>query len=130
MLNGKNGYGKTSEWHLKRMKWLNYTDLFKYCTAKYINSLIHSENEHYLKYEILKNRRGRNLASDKLGPINELLGRHASTQSSFSYYAVGIYNNLPSNLTLIDQKHIFKIYAKNIFWTIIAKLIKRPGRVL
>ena len=114
-LNGKNGYGKTSEWHLRNQNWLNYTELFEYCTAKFTNRLIHSESSHHIKYEILEKRRGRNLAQDKLGPINENLGRHAATQATFPYHSNRIYNSLPANLTLIDRKDIFKKYAKKYF---------------
>ena len=114
-LNGKQGYGKTANWHLRNLNWLNYTELFEYCVAKFANKLIHSDSSHHIKYEILDKRRGRNLAQDKLGPINENLGRHAATQATFSYYSIRIYNNLPANLTLIDKKHIFKKYAKKFF---------------
>ena len=68
----------------------------------------------HIKYEILDKRRGRNIAQDKLGPINENLDRHAVTQANFPYYSIKIYNSLPANLTLIDRKDIFKNMPRNI----------------
>ena len=113
--NGTQGFGKTSNWHLRNLNWLSYSELFEYCTAKFVYSLINSDSDHYLKHDILKNRRGRNLTNNKLGPINDTLGRHAATQATFAYYSVKIYNSLPPTLTLVSKKQIFKKYAKKYF---------------
>ena len=111
-LNGPKGLGKTKEWNVRQMKWLLYEDLFKYSVSKYTNKLIHSNNNLYLRDQIIHNRRGRHLDNDKLGPLNETHGRHYATQSSYTYYSVGIYNELPNNLTMMDNKLMFKKWAK------------------
>ena len=100
---------------MRNQNWLTYKELFEYSTAKFTNKLIHSDSTHHIEYEILDKRRGRNIAQDKLGPINENLGRHAATQATFPYYSIKIYNSLPANLTLIDRKDIFKKYAEKYF---------------
>ena len=58
------------------------------------------------------NRRGRNLANDKLGPLNPNLGRHATTQATFLYIANSIYNDLPAIITNIDENQRFKTLSK------------------
>ena len=61
------------------------------------------------------NRRGRNLAADKLGPSNAHLGHHASTQATYIFTANKIYNDIPSYITLIDEKVRFKSILKKHF---------------
>ena len=91
------------------MKWLRFEDLHKYVVAKYTNKLIHNDTDHYFKDELISKRRGRNLEYDRLAPF------HNEPQGSFIFYSKSIYNQLPPNLTRIDQPNIFKTWAKKYF---------------
>ena len=114
-LNGYEGIGRTNEWHLSKMKWLSFSELFKYSTAKYINKIIHIDEDHHFKDILLSNRRGRNLTNDKLSPLSQDLGRHSVMQHSILYYSNSIYNGLPNNLTKMDNKVGFKVWCKKFF---------------
>ena len=102
-LNGYDGYGKTEEWHLNQMKWLKFEDLYKYATAKYIHKTIQSNEDHMFKDILISKRRGRNLSTDKLSPINSNM-----TQNSNLFKFVSIYSSLPNILTQYDNKQHLK----------------------
>ena len=90
-------------------------DLYKYVTAKYTHKVIQSQEDSFFKDELLLNRRGRNLAADKLGPSNAHLGHHASTLATYLHTAYNIYNEIPNMITLVDEKIRFKSVFKKSY---------------
>ena len=115
-------------WNLQKLGWMNYETLHKYSVAKYTHKVIHCEEDSFFKDQLLLNGRGRNLTFDKLGPINHNLGRHPRTQASYLYIANSIYNEIPGNLTNIDENTRFKKLLKKHYLGILNynKIIAKP----
>ena len=61
-------------------------------------------------------------AENKLGSHDQIMGHSSHTQKSFLYRAISIYNNLPTNLTLIKSFPVFKKWIK------LSNKIKLPDR--
>ena len=94
---GKKAYGKTAEWTLKEIKWTKVETIYEQSVQKYIYKMLHSEDEHYIKYYWTKNRNIRNRSQNKVGHHDQIVGRSTITQGTILYAAVSIYNKLPKN---------------------------------
>jgi len=107
---------------------LSFNDLHQYAVTKYTNKMIHSENGHYIKDQLISTRRGRNLDSDKLAPLNVNLGRFSLTQHSLLYYSNTYYNALPPNLTRIDDPNMFRGWEKKYYHNKSIQIPIRPRK--
>ena len=110
-----NGYGRSDDWNLKRLKWLNIKETQAYTAIKYTHKLINSESDHTFKHYLLQNRSTRNRIVMKLGPHKPIIGRSSITQSTYLYTMINQYNQLPDSLTKINKHEIFKKWLKKIF---------------
>ena len=122
-LNGKDGLGRTDQWNLNSLKWLNMDDLYKYTSIKYVHKTIHSDTDHFLKQYLLANRSDKNREAHKIGPHKPEIGRSNITQQTLLYSAVSNFNSLPDSLTKFTRPEIFKRWLKR--W-LIDKNIKIP----
>ena len=113
-LNGYRGIGKTNEWNMNQLNWMNYENLHEYSLVKYTHKLIHSNQDHMFKDRLIHNRRGRNLDQDKLGPYDPNIGMNKLGET-YLYKAVGYYNKLPKEITMIEETHRFKKVLKKHF---------------
>ena len=108
----KNTNGRTEEWILKEVNWLNLTKNYENTTQNNIYKLINNDEEHYFDYYLTKNRNIRNQTQNKLGHHDLTIGRSSYTQQTFLYKAIDIYNKLPRELTLIKEQRLFKKWIK------------------
>ena len=48
-------FGRTNKWVFKKLEWLDYNKLYKFCVQRYIHKMLNNENEHYIKHNLIKN---------------------------------------------------------------------------
>ena len=109
---GKEAIGRTKEWKLTKLKWLNIETNYRNAMQNSIYRMINSENNHDFKNYLTKNRNVRNISQNKTGHHDQTMGHSAFTQRTYLYRAIDIYNCLPRNLTLITKQHLFKKWCK------------------
>ena len=109
---GKIKYGRTDNWILNEMKWLNTDKSYKNAVQNTVFKIIHNEDEHYFKHYIMNNRNVRTASQNKVGQIEPNIGHSQSIQKTFLFNNINIYNNLPKELMLIKHHHIFKKWLK------------------
>ena len=108
----KKTFGRTEEWILNEVKWLNVKKNYENTTQNNIYRIINSNEEHFFDYYLTSNRNVRNRSQNKLGHHHESMGRSKYTQQTFLYKSIEVYNKLPKELTLIKEQRIFKKWIK------------------
>ena len=111
-LNGPSGIGKSDNWHMNELGWMDIENLYKFAISKYTYRIIHSNQDHMFKSYLLSNRSDQKRMADKLGPHKISIGRSNATFPTYLYQAIDIYNKLPDNLTQMSQNSLFKIWLK------------------
>lgn len=111
-LNGKDGIGRTNQWNLNQLNWLNMNVLYKYNSIKYIHNIIHSDSDHLIKHYLLANRSDINRNVNKIGPHKIEIGRNTITQSTLLYFAVSNYISMPDILSKIFRPRLFRQWLK------------------
>ena len=99
--------------------------MYHQAISKYTFQKINSEELHYLKTLLIKNRNIRNQRQNKLGPHLPQIGWFEASQTSYLYIIKTIYNDLPRNITLSPNYKIFKKWIKRYY---IDKNVKLPSR--
>ena len=127
---GNQAIGKTKIWIMNTMKWFNMEQNYLNTTQNSIYKIINSQNEHYFKNELTKNRTIRYFTQNKVGHHDQAIGRTTQSQKSFLYTAVNIYNKLPQNLTLIRNPVIFKKWLKKYNFNNKIKLREQNDNIL
>lgn len=104
----------TARWSVAKlmnnMGWLRVHDLVIYHQCVLIHQIIHTGSPEYLKERLLPNDIGntRSYAHKKLGPKPRDIGNTMYTKNSFVAKAFSTYNDLPSIITAIPVRVIFK----------------------
>ena len=123
---GSEAYGRSKQWLLAQMKWLNTNSNYENSMQNSIFKIINGENEHEFRQYFIENRSIRMNAENKLGPHSQVMGQSIHNQKTFLYRAVALYNNLPKNLTLCKTHSIFKKWCKHYN---LNKNVKIPDQV-
>ena len=105
-------FGRTSQYILKELNWLNYFQLHENSITKLTYQLINSSEDSDLKYQLIENRSIRNKSQNKCGPHRPEIGWSNVSQNSFLYKSKTVYNQLPQNITLSPTFAIFKKWIK------------------
>ena len=109
---GNENIGRTNQWVLDKLKWLDYENLYKSSIYKTTHQLLNTYNQHYITSDLIQNRNIRNKSQNKLGPHANKIGMNEIEQATFVYQAKKIYNTLPKELTMIKKKNLFKKWLK------------------
>lgn len=112
---GYQAYGRTSEWMLKELKWLNFDQMHSISIQKSVYKFINpedKENIHTFTDYMLTNRSVKYEAQNKIRPHKPEIGKHTQDQKTFLYKSVNLYNNLPRELTLMPNIKLFKKWLK------------------
>ena len=84
---GKEAIGRTKEWKLTKLKWLNIETNYRNAMQNSIYRMINSENNHDFKNYLTKNRNVRNISQNKTGHHDQTMGHSAFTQRTYLYRA-------------------------------------------
>ena len=109
---GKQASGRTNEWILRKIGWLNFDDTYKLSILKTAHQIMNTNNNHFIKSELIRNRNVRNASQNKTGPNPKRFGINELEQQTFIFQVKKVYNQLPRELTLIKNPNIFKTRIK------------------
>ena len=102
---GDSNYGRTFDFILEKLNWFKIQNLHEIAIAKFVHKLLNNDDCHYLKDLITNNRQFKTKAENKIGPLQDKIGLGTLEQKSVIYKSQKIYNNLPRELTLIQNKN-------------------------
>lgn len=99
---------------LKTMKWLCVQDMIKYRISCLIHQIIYTKTPAYLYHILITNNvtNTRNKLGNKLGTKPANIGKTYITKIQFCARSYEIYNSIPSIITSIENKYLFKKYLK------------------
>lgn len=108
----------TSRWPITKlmteMGWLCVKDMIKYHQCCLIHQVVYTGSPEYIREKLLPEKTGntRSFAHNKLGPKPITAGNSMYTKNIFMTTAYSTYNSLPSILTAIPIRSMFKIRLK------------------
>ena len=95
---------------LKNMKWLPIQELINYRISCLVHQIINTKTPIYLYEMLITNNQTntRNKVGNKLGTKPREIGKTMYTKNQFCSRAYDIYNNIPSIITSITKRDMFK----------------------
>ena len=100
-----NKYGRTDEFILKSIKWLNLQETYKMAISKITHKFLQpTTNCHFLAAELRKNRSLRMKSQNKTGQKPMVRRDDRWTQKTFIFNSIDIYNKIPKEITLLKNK--------------------------
>ena len=113
---GENTIGRTNEFILKKLNWMNIEERYQMSIKKLTHKLINTDNysRHFLSVLITENRNNRMLAENKLGPQKKIPNHDKVSSKTYTFKIINIYNCINRQLTLIKDHQKFKKCLKKL----------------
>ena len=99
---------------IKNMNWLQIQELISYRISCLIHQIVYTQKPEYLHKILIANNsiNTRSNLGNKLGTKPKNIGKSQYTKNQFCSKAYNIYNLIPSIITSIENKALFKKYLK------------------